>query len=91
VSAESSQQRFDAREQLLGREWLGEIIIGSSPKAPKPLLQAVKRAQHNNRCRVAKSPHRVDDIQTIDVAWQDTVQDHLRATSGSAETGCPGL
>ena len=60
-----AQQRLQARDQLLHRERLCEIVVGAAPQAGNTVADAVARGQYQHRRRVAAPAHSAQHVEPI--------------------------
>jgi hypothetical protein len=64
------------RDELTGRERLGEVVVGAQLQAEHPVDLAVPRRQHENRDVAAGGPQPAAHLQSVDAAGQADVEDH---------------
>ena len=74
----SAQQRADPGEQLLERERLDEVVVGTGVEAVHPVAHAGARGQHQHRHAVALGPQAPAGREAVDLGHQHVQDDHVR-------------
>ena len=77
VSVRPAQQRAHAREQLLQRERLDEVVVRAGVEAAHAVGDRVARCQHENRRAVAGGAHPAADLEPVDVRHQQIEHEHV--------------
>ena len=73
------QQGTDPGNQLLGAEWLGDVVVSAMLEARKPIGLVAARREHDDgdlRCREIR-PHRFADIHTAEARQHEVEDDQL--------------
>src|SRR6185312_4798707 len=68
--AGAAQQRADAREQLLERERLRQVVVGAGVEPLDPVLDLRARGQHQDRNLAALAAQRPRDLEPVDARHQ---------------------
>src|SRR6266511_3554133 len=73
--ARPSQKSPQPGEQLLEREGLHDVVVGTRVEAGYPLLDLCARGQHQHRQLLARAPQAAADLEPVD-AWHQDIEDH---------------
>ena len=87
--AAAARERRDARDQLLGREGLHEIVVGAEREAVHAIAHGVARGEHEHGLLAAVRAVALQPREAVD-ARQADVEDH-EVDVGDLERGIGGL
>jgi hypothetical protein len=74
VIAAAAQDGADAGGELLGAEWLGDVVVGAGVERAHLLVFIAQGAEHDDR-EGAPPAHLTADVDAAAV-WEDEVEDH---------------
>ena len=74
-SRRAADERAQARDQLFGLEWFGQVIVGARVEPSDLVRPAVARGQHQHRHLAAFLAPAVEHGQPIDLG-QAQIEDH---------------
>jgi hypothetical protein len=74
LPARSPQQRPQAREQLLERERLGQVVVGARLQPGDAVPDALARREHEHRRAVAGVSHAPADLEAVQAGHEDVEQ-----------------
>src|SRR5579885_1399052 len=77
---DAAKHRANAREQLIGAERLGQVVIGPHVEGPHLVLLAAAGADHDDR-RHATALQALEDLPTVDERKPDVEQDDVERSA----------
>ena len=82
--AAPAQQHFDARSHLVGREWLGQIVVAARAQAAHARIDVGQRADHQHRRIHAGAAQFGDQGQPVELGQHAVEGDRVVGPGQSA-------